>query len=108
MAYYMIQAAYTSEAWGAQTRNPQNVRDRLRPLIEGVGGRIESIFYSFGEYDLVAIIQAPDNVKMASGMIAALAGGAARAVKTTPLLTVEEGMEAMRGAAGSQYRPPSG
>ena len=108
MAYYMIQAAYTSEAWGAQTRNPQNVRDRLRPLIEGVGGRIESMFYSFGDYDVVLIVEAPDNVKMASGVIAAIAGGAAKSVKTTPLLTVEEGMEAMRGAAGSQYRAPSG
>ena len=35
------------------------------------------------------------------------AGGAVRAVKTTPLMTTEEAMEAMRKASGVGYRPPS-
>jgi hypothetical protein len=32
------------------------------------------------------------------------AGGACKAVKTTPLLTAEEAVEAMKKAAGSEYR----
>ena len=36
--------------------------------------------------------------------IAFAAGGACKAVKTTPLLTVEEAIEAMKKAAGSEYR----
>ena len=30
-----------------------------------------------------------------------------KAIKTTPLLTTEEGMEAMRKAGAAGYRPPS-
>jgi len=31
-----------------------------------------------------------------------------KAFKTTPLLSVEEGVEAMRKAQGAGYRPPGG
>ena len=108
MPHYLIQAGYTSEAWATQTRNPQNAIDRLRPAIEGLGGRIESVFYAFGEYDIVAIIQFPDNVSAGAFAVAGAAGGAAKTFKTTPLLTLEEGMEMMRRAAGTGYRPPGG
>ena len=110
MAYYMLQIAYTSESWGAQIRNPQNVIDRIRPVIEGLGGSLESTYYTFGEYDLVHIVQFPDNVSAAAVSMVASAGGAVKAFKTTPLITVEEGMEAMRKAkAGSaEYQPPRG
>ena len=36
------------------------------------------------------------------------AGGAAKAIKTTPLMTLEEGMELMRKAGASGYRSPGG
>ena len=38
--------------------------------------------------------------------VAAAAGGALRALKTTPLLTTEEGLEVMKKAGGVGYRPP--
>jgi hypothetical protein len=43
---------------------------------------------------------------MAAFALAAAAGGALKAVKTTPLMTIEEGIEAMRKASGTGYRPP--
>ena len=46
MAYYMLQVAYTSEAWGSQVKNPQSVIDRTRPVTEGLGGSIESTYYT--------------------------------------------------------------
>ena len=54
------------------------------------------------------ICQFPDNVSAGAISIAAAGGGAVKAIKTTPLLTVEEGMEMMRKAGSSAYRPPSG
>ena len=108
MPHYLIQAAYTNEGWGTQTRNPQNITERLGPMVQGLGGSIESIYYAFGEYDVVAIVQFPDNVSAAAFSVAASAGGVAKAVKTTPLMTVEEGMEMMRKAGGAGYRPPGG
>ncbi len=106
MPYYLVQAAYTGESWAAQTRNPQNAIDRLRPAVENLGGSFECAFYAFGEYDVVAIVQFPDNVSAGAFAVAASAGGAAKAVKTTPLMTIEEGMEVMRRAARAGYRPP--
>jgi hypothetical protein len=49
----------------------------------------------------------PDNVSAAGVSIAAAAGGAVKAIKTTPLMTVQESMEAMRKAGQAGYRPPS-
>ncbi len=71
------------------------------------GGRLESAYYAFGDYDVVAIVEVPDNVSAAAFSLALNAGGALKAAKTTPLMTVEEGMEAMRKAGGTGYRPPS-
>ena len=40
--------------------------------------------------------------------MAVSATGAFKAFKTTPLLTVEEGMAAMKKAGTLSYKPPSG
>ncbi len=59
------------------------------------------------ETDVVAIFQMPDDVAAAGVSMAISAGGAVTAVKTTPLLTIDEGMAALRKASTSGYRPPS-
>jgi len=50
----------------------------------------------------------PDNVAAAAFAIAVAAGGACHNVKTTPLLAFEEGMEAMKKAGDSGYKPVTG
>ncbi len=107
MAHYMIQASYTPEAWATQIKNPQNLVDRLRGAIEGLGGKIVGAWYSFGDYDVVVIAEYPDDVSAAAFSIAAAAGGSVKSAKTTPLLTLQEGMDAMNKAGGSSYEPPS-
>jgi uncharacterized protein with GYD domain len=62
---------------------------------------------SFGESDVIALVQMPDNISMAAFAMAVAAGGACESVKTTPLMTVGEGQAAMKKAAASKYRPPS-
>src|SRR5947209_5426191 len=108
MASYLFQVAYTPEAWGAMLKSPQNRVEAVRPAIEKLGGRIEGGWLSFGEYDIVIVAQMPDNASAAGFAIAVSAGGAVKAVKTTPLMSAEEGQEAMRKATGSGYRPPTG
>ncbi len=107
MAYYLLQAAYTSEAWAAMAKNPQNRVEAVRPVVERLGGKLESGYLAFGEYDVIAIIQMPDNVSAAAFSIAASAGGGVKAIKTTPLMTTDEGIAAMKKAATAAYRPPS-
>jgi uncharacterized protein with GYD domain len=107
MPYYMVQAAYTPDAWGGLVKSPQDRAEALRPAIERLGGKLVSFYMSFGEYDALVIAEMPDNVSAAGVSIAAAAGGAVRAIKTTPLMTVQESMEAMRKAGQAGYRPPS-
>ena len=104
MPHYLIQVAYNSEGWQALVKNPQNRVEAVRPAVEKLGGKIENAWYSFGDYDVTLILQMPDNVSAAALSIAFAAGGALKSVKTTPLLTTTEALEAMKRAGGSGYR----
>ena len=104
MPHYLQQVAYSIEGWKALVKKPQNRIEAVRPAIEKLGGKIESAWFTFGDYDVVLIVQMPSNVDASAISIAFAAGGACKAVKTTPLLTVEEAVEAMKKAAGSEYR----
>jgi uncharacterized protein with GYD domain len=59
---------------------------------------------AFGDYDVVLITDLPTNTDAAAIAIAAAAGGSVRSIKTTPLLSSQEAMEAMKKAQGSGYR----
>ena len=107
MAYYLVQVAYTPEAWSALIRHPHDRIAALRPVLDKLGGRIESSYFAFGEYDIVAILDMPASVDAAAFSLAATAGGALKALKTTPLLTAAEGVEAMQKAATLGYEPPT-
>jgi uncharacterized protein with GYD domain len=104
MPHYLQQVAYSTEGWEALVEKPENRIEAVRPAIEKLGGKIESAWFAFGDYDVVLIIQMPTNVDASAIAMAFAAGGACKAVKTTPLLTVEEAVEAMKKAAGAGYR----
>jgi uncharacterized protein with GYD domain len=106
MPLYLFQGAFTSDAWAAQIKNPKNRAEQVRPMIEAAGGKLLGYYYAFGEYDVVVLIEAPDNVSVAALAVAAASGGALKAQQTTVLMTPEEGLEAMRRASGTGYRPP--
>ena len=108
MAYYLIQVAYTAETMKKLLKKPQDRTEAIRPAIEKLGGKLENCWFSFGEYDVVVIAQMPDNVSAAAFSFAISSGGALKAVKTTPLMTIMEGIAAMKKAGGSGYRPPRG
>ena len=50
-------------------------------------------------------MEMPDNVSAAALSLAIGAGGACRSVKTTPLMSIAEGIEAMKKAATCGYKP---
>lgn len=105
MAYYLVEVAYTPEAWASMVKNPQDRTAAVEPVIKKLGGTMERFWLSFGEYDIIGIMQMPDTVAAAAFSLAISAGGACKNVKTTPLLTVEEGVDAMKRAADCGYKP---
>ncbi len=106
MPHYMIQAAYTPEAWAGLVKQRQDRSRAIRPMVKNMKGRVVSFYNSFGDYDAVVIVELPDNEAAAAVAIAASAGGALRAIKTTPLMTTQEGLKAMRKAKKAAYQPP--
>jgi len=107
---YLVQFGYTPEAWASQLQNPQNRVEIVSRLLESMGARFEATYMAFGQYDVVFIMDAPDNVTAAALSMVISAGGAVRNLQTTPLLTIDEGIEAMRkgGQAVATYLPPRG
>ncbi len=108
MANYLLQLSYTTSAWASLTKRPANRVEAVRKVVEKLGGTITGFWFSFGEHDLVGVLDMPDNVSAAAFAIAIAAGGACQNVKTTPLLTVEQALEAMKKAGTSGYKPVTG
>jgi uncharacterized protein with GYD domain len=108
MPLYMYQAAYTSESWTAQLKNPQNRVEAVgRAACEAVGGKLIGGWYCFGEYDLVIIADVPNNESMSAIAMAIAAGGALKAGKTTVLMSGADGVAALKKAeaVAKTYRP---
>jgi len=106
MPSYLIQGSYTVEALQALMKKPQDRTAVVAKAVENLGGSLTGLWLSFGDQDIVALVELPNNVSAAALSIAVAAGGALSSGKTTPLLTFEEGVKAMRQARKSGYRPP--
>jgi uncharacterized protein with GYD domain len=105
MPHYLHQVAYSREGWEALLAHPQNRIEAVRPAIEKLGGRIETAWFAFGEYDVVVVSEMPDNVSAAAISIAFAGGGACKSVQTTPLMSPEEALQAFKKAGECGYRP---
>jgi uncharacterized protein with GYD domain len=107
MALYLVQAAYTAEALATMAKNPQDRTIPISELMQKLGGRSLGIYYCFGEYDIIAIAELPDDSAASAFALAAISPGHLKAYKTTKLFTVEETMEAMRKAGSLAFQGPS-
>jgi uncharacterized protein with GYD domain len=105
---YLLQLAYTPDAWAAMVNQPQNRFEAVRPVVEKLGGKLAHVWLAFGEYDIVGIAEMPESTDAAAFAMAVAASGAVKTIKTTPLLSMDEGIEAMRKAQGAGYRRPGG
>jgi uncharacterized protein with GYD domain len=105
MPHYLHQVAYSREGWEALLAHPQNRIEAVRPAIEKLGGKLETAWFAFGEYDVVVITELPDNVSAAAISIAFAGGGACKTVQTTPLMSPEEALQAFKKAGECGYRP---
>jgi uncharacterized protein with GYD domain len=105
MALYMYQASYTAESVAAQIKEPQDRIKVVTPAIEALGAKILVGGYPFGEYDVLVVLEAPDDTTAASVALAVAAGGAVKSARTTRLLSGQEWLESLRKAQGSQYQP---
>ena len=107
MAEYLIEASYSTQSWEGMIREPQNRFEILKPALQSVNGTIKHAWFSFGATDIVLIIDVPDVVDAVAFSIATQATGALKSLKTTPLISVEQSIEAMGRAQHVKYTPPA-
>lgn len=60
----------------------------IQKLAESQGGQLIAVYYAFGETDIYAIAEMPDDASMAAISLAARASGMVNVI-TTPLLSPE-------------------
>jgi uncharacterized protein with GYD domain len=104
MAKFLVKASYTTEGVkGVQSAGGTSRRDAVAAMAEGLGGRLESFYFAFGETDAYVILDLPDNQAAAAASIAVnTAGGATSEVVV--LLAAEEIDAAAKLSV--DYRPP--
>jgi|TARA_B100000315_G_C14203890_1_gene418899 uncharacterized protein with GYD domain len=110
MAFYMFTASYTTDAIKVMVNHPQDREAAGRAAIEALGGKMHHFFFTFGEPDIVAIIEIDDDVAMVACSMLVGASGALAHGATTKLMTSADAMAAMVRAKDAQdsYSPPSG
>src|SRR5437764_11635939 len=104
MALYLVQSAYTAEALATMAKNPQDRTVPISELLQKLGGRSLGIYFCFGEYDIIALAELPDDTAASAFALAAMSPGHLKAYKTTKLFTAEETMEAMRKAGSLAFQ----
>jgi uncharacterized protein with GYD domain len=105
MPSYLVQVSYTVDAMKALIKKPQDRSEAIRKAVGKLGGSLNGVWLSFGDHDVVVLVDMPDNSSAAALALAVGAGGACKSVKTTPLLAVDEGMAALKKAGSSGYKP---
>jgi uncharacterized protein with GYD domain len=90
MPKYLFQARYSAEgAIGLAKEGGTGRRDAVKKHLEDVGGKLESMYFAFGDVDCFVIVDLPDNASAAALSLAVNESGLI-ASRTTVLLTPEE------------------
>ena len=104
MPKYLISANYTAEGMeGVRAAGAKSRVDAVSTMLEAMGGRLESFHFAFGDTDVFAIVEVPDDEAAAAASIAINVSGAVSS-RTIKLLTVEQIDEALRRTVN--YQPP--
>ncbi len=108
MAYYLYQLSYTPDAIKAMLANPTDRESAAAKLIEALGGKLHHLFFAFGTYDAICLIEGPDDKMMAAGSLIVASSGTVSASHTTKLMTAKEAMAVMEmaGKATGSYKAP--
>ena len=106
MAKYLFKASYSTEGLQRleEGRRGEPI-GRGRQMCESVGGSLESFHFAFGDVDVFAICDLPDDETAAAVAFTIGASGAVE-LETVKLLTVEQADAAIGRSV--DYTPPGG
>lgn len=104
MSKFLFRANYTqSGVKGLLKEGGSSRRDALRQTVEGLGGTLESLYWAFGDDDLLLIVDLPDEAS-AVAMSMSISSAGALEVTMTALVSPETMDEAI--TKNVAYRAP--
>lgn len=108
MPLFMIKAKYSENALKAMTQKPSDRSRALTRAIESHGGNLHMFYWAFGEFDAVAVFDAPSNQAAKAVEMMLAASGTVSSQEIRVLLTNNQAMEAMRRAQSvdAEFKSP--
>ena len=104
MPKYMVAASYTAEGLkGLQKDKASGRRAAVQKVVEGLGGKVEAMYFALGDHDVIVIVDLPNTVAATALALGVSASGLVR-TKTTALLSVEETDQAL--GKKTRLQPP--
>jgi len=90
MPKYLLEVSYTPEgAKGVLKDGGTKRREAARAAVASVGGTLESLYFAFGDCDVLCICDLPDAASMAAASLSLSASGAVTC-RTRVLMTAED------------------
>ena len=86
MATYIILANYTAQGIANIKDSPSRL-DAAREQLASLGIELKDFYLTMGEYDIVTVVEAPDNATAAKGLVAL---GAQGNISTSTLAALTE------------------
>jgi uncharacterized protein with GYD domain len=101
MPKYLVEGRYTSEGVrGLAREGSLRRRDDITKMIESAGGKLETLYFAFGDADFFIIYDAPDNISAAALSVVANQSG----FVTSKITTADEMDQAIRTLSDSSLR----
>ena len=90
MKKYLVKASYNANGVKGLLEDGGSQRKSVvEKMMEGMGGRVESFYFAFGEHDAYITVELPDDITAAAAVLRVNSTGLV-SISTTVLLTPEE------------------
>ena len=106
MPKYLVEGRYTAEGLkGVAREGVSRRRGDIAKTIESAGGKLEAMYFAFGDADFYIILEAPDNVSAAALSVVANGSGFVTS-KIIVLMTTDEMDRAIGKTTTIEFQPP--
>jgi len=106
MPVFLVQFSYAPRSIKTMVSQPDFDRAaEATAMVTSLGGKLLGHWFALGEFDGVALVDAPDSSTAASIIMAIGGTGAVSRLQTTVLLTMAEEQQARRNAATASHLP---
>ena len=106
MPKYLVEGRYTTDGLtGLVREDASRRRADIATTIESAGGKLEALYFAFGDADFYIIFDVPDNISAAALSVVANQSGFVTS-KIIVLMTADEMDEAFKKAMNIHFLPP--